>query len=443
MGAAAGNPDNDRRIRALIAAARQNAGEGRLREAGQLLHQAEMESPRHPLVLNERALRMFDTGNLAGALALLEQAVSGEPSNPEIWFNLADTLRRLDRVDKALEALDRSLAIEPRNVAALLQKGSLQELRREPRAAAMSYRSALQAVPRGFKAPPWMDVQLKRAKEVVDANNRDLEAYIGEGLQDIRARFPDQQLRRFDQCVDTMLLKRGIYRQQPTFMQFPELPAIEFYDRDRFPWLDAIEAATDDIRAELLDVLSDGSDTLTPYLARPDGLSGGHELVNSRKWSVYSFWKEGVAFPEHIRRCPRTIAALENRPGWDVPGSGPTVMFSVLDAESRISPHTGPVNTRLTVHLPLIVPPGCGFRVGGQQREWHPGKAFVFDDSIQHEAWNDSDVPRTVLIFDIWSPFLEEPEREMVRALTARIGQYYGTMAHDGDAISGPSNRTD
>jgi aspartate beta-hydroxylase len=433
MSAVPGGPDSDRRIRALIATAKQNASEGRTHESAQLLRQAEMESPRHPLVLNERAMRMFAAADFAGALALLEQAVEVEQSNPEIWFNLADALYKLGRFDRAAEALDRSLAIEPHNVTALLQKGSLQELQGKPRAAAMSFRNALQTVPRGFKPPPWMDAQLKRAKEVVDANNRALEAYIAESLQDIRARHSDQPLHRFDQCVDIMMQKRGIYRQQPTFMYFPELPTIEFYERHHFPWFDSLEAAADDIRAELLGVLSDGSDVLSPYIVRAHGTDDGKDLVNSRRWSVYSLWNEGGALPEHIERCPRTAAVVEGLPLWDMPGSGPTVMFSVLDAKTRIPAHTGPSNTRLTVHLPLIVPPGCGFRVGGQQREWHPGKAFAFDDTIEHEAWNDSGVPRTVLIFDIWSPFLSMPERELARALTARIGQYYGTMPDDGE----------
>jgi len=434
-------PNDDRKIRALITVARQKAAEGRTLESGQLLRQAEMASPSHPLLLNERALRLFETGDFAGARALLEAAVEAEPSNPEIWFNLADALRKLDCVDQALEALDRSLAVDPSNATALLQKGSLQELLRRPRAAAMSYRNALQTIPRGFKPPPWMDIQLKHAKEVVDENNRALEAYIEESLQDIRALYPDQPLRRFDQCVETMLLKRGIYRQQPTFMYFPELPVIEFYERHHFPWLDSLEAAAGEIRAELLDVLSGGSDELRPYLVRPHGTADGQELVNSRRWSVYSLWNEGVAFREHIKRCPRTAAAVENLPLWDMPGSGPTVMFSVLDAKTRIPPHTGPANTRLTVHLGLVVPPGCGFRVGGQQREWRPEEAFVFDDTIQHEAWNDSDAPRTVLIFDIWSPFLSAPERDLVRALTARIGQYYGTMSNSGANDSSLSDR--
>ena len=84
------------------------------------------------------------------------------------------------------------------------------------------------------------------------------------------------------------------------------------------------------------------------------------------------------------------------------------------------------------MHLPLIIPPGCGLRVGAEQREWHPGKAFVFDDTIEHEAWNDSDVPRAVLIFDIWSPFVSEAERALVRAVTSGVAEYYGTRLYKG-----------
>jgi aspartyl/asparaginyl beta-hydroxylase (cupin superfamily) len=103
-------------------------------------------------------------------------------------------------------------------------------------------------------------------------------------------------------------------------------------------------------------------------------------------------------------------------------------MFSILDAKTRIPAHTGVNNARLVVHLPLIVPPGCGFRVGAETREWRPGEAFVFDDTIEHEAWNDSDDARAVLIFDIWNPHLTLAERDMVCALTAGVGEFYGAL---------------
>jgi aspartyl/asparaginyl beta-hydroxylase (cupin superfamily) len=71
------------------------------------------------------------------------------------------------------------------------------------------------------------------------------------------------------------------------------------------------------------------------------------------------------------------------------------------------------------VHLPLIVPEGCRYRVGAEWREWEVGEALVFDDSIEHEARNDGDGSRTVLIFDVWNPLLSEAERDMVRQISA------------------------
>jgi aspartyl/asparaginyl beta-hydroxylase (cupin superfamily) len=125
-----------------------------------------------------------------------------------------------------------------------------------------------------------------------------------------------------------------------------------------------------------------------------------------------------------MARCPRAVAALESIPRVDIPGRGPTAFFSVLDSHTRIPPHTGVTNTRLTVHLPLIVPPGCQFRVGGETRDWREGTAWVFDDSIEHEAWNDSDVPRGILIFDVWNPQLTPLERDLVREATVVFAQY-------------------
>jgi len=76
-----------------------------------------------------------------------------------------------------------------------------------------------------------------------------------------------------------------------------------------------------------------------------------------------------------------------------------------------------------------VIPEGCRFRVGADVRTWKKGHAWVFDDSIEHEAWNDSDEIRIILIFDIWNPLLSLAERDLVRALTVGIGRYYGVAA--------------
>jgi aspartyl/asparaginyl beta-hydroxylase (cupin superfamily) len=240
----------------------------------------------------------------------------------------------------------------------------------------------------GTRTPQWMEQVLAHARRVVEANTRALEAFLEERLSALRARHADQPLRSFDRCLATLVQKERIYRQEPSFMYFPYLPTIEFYERSDFPWLDSIEAATDAIREELVSVLSDGDAVLEPYVSHarnPSQESKWRDLHQSRRWGVYFLWREGVAYPKHIERCPPTVAALESRPRCEVPGCSPTAVFSILDARSHIPPHTGVNNTRLIVHLPLIVPPGCVFRVGAEQREWEL-KALVFDDTIEHEA---------------------------------------------------------
>ena len=156
--------------------------------------------------------------------------------------------------------------------------------------------------------------------------------------------------------------------------------------------------------------------SLEPYVAYPQGvpLDQWAELNHSRRWSVFYLWRDGKPVADHLRRCPRTAQLLAQLPLLDIAGYAPTVFFSILDAKSHIPAHTGVTNTRVIVHLPLIVPPACRFRVGSTTREWRPGEAWVFDDTIEHEAWNDSDVPRAILIFDVWNPYLTAAERDLV-----------------------------
>jgi aspartyl/asparaginyl beta-hydroxylase (cupin superfamily) len=221
--------------------------------------------------------------------------------------------------------------------------------------------------------------------------------------------------------------KRRVYTPQPTLMYFPRLPALEFYERADFPWLEAFEAATDQIRAELLQCLADDADQVVPYVDYPAGapLNQWRELNRSRRWGAYYLIKGGVGVEAHLRRCPKTAALLATAPLARVPGEAPNAFFSILEPRTRIPPHTGVSNTRLVVHVPLVIPAGCGFRVGSETREWRPGEAWVFDDTIEHEAWNGSEEPRAILILDTWNPLLTDAERDLVSVATAALNEYY------------------
>ncbi|HEX8125851.1 MAG TPA: aspartyl/asparaginyl beta-hydroxylase domain-containing protein [Allosphingosinicella sp.] len=207
---------------------------------------------------------------------------------------------------------------------------------------------------------------------------------------------------------------RDGFAQDPTHYHYPGLPRIPFYDRDRFDWAARIEAATAAVREELIGLLASGKDEPRPFRPSDVGLplGVGKALVDGRNWGVLALCEQGWLDPDYIRRCPRTWdTLLHHAPVPRVPGWGPSIIFSMLSAGAHIGAHTGMYNSRLICHLPLIVPPGCRFRVGNEVREWEEGKLLIFDDTIEHEAWNDGPEDRVVLIFDIWRPELTEQEK--------------------------------
>ena len=213
---------------------------------------------------------------------------------------------------------------------------------------------------------------------------------------------------------------RGHGAQDPTHHYYPGLPEIEFHDTAQFAWAPAVEAATAAIRDELIGLLAQATDELRPFTRDDIGLPMGvsKALLNNRDWSVIPLCEQGWLTSNHVDRCPITSqTVLRHAPVPRVAGWGPNIIFSMLKAGAHIGAHTGMFNTRLVCHLPLIVPAGCRFRVGNEVREWQEGKLLIFDDTIEHEAWNDSGEDRVLLIFDVWRPELSEQERFELTAL--------------------------
>ena len=416
---------DDGQVRALVANIERLTAERRDEEALRMLGEAERRHPGHPLVLQERARRLLLAGDAGGARALLERAVAAAPGHLPSLLNLAAALRRLELREEEMAVLERALTLDPTHLIVLLQKGALLDLMQKPRAAAGVYGNALQTLAHGTRLPPAVEAHVAHARARVAENAAHLEAALEGRLNGLR-QAGDAGRMRFDRCLDRMLGRRRIHVPEPTFLLFPYLNNYEFFPRECFPWLEALEAAADPIREELLGVLAADSAQIEPYINYQDGLplNQWRDLNHSRRWGAYFLWNEGRRMEEHMVRCPRTVAALEAVPQVDIPRRGPTAFFSILDARTQIPAHTGVANTRLTAHLPLIVPPGCRFRVGGETRKWRSGSAWVFDDTIEHEAWNDSDLPRAILIFDVWNPQLTALERDLVREMTVGLIEY-------------------
>jgi aspartate beta-hydroxylase len=420
---------NDADVRKLVHAAERAASSNQPGEFQRLYSQAQALAPEHPLVLNLTGVQELQRGNVAEARRLFERALETEHANPALWINLATSLRGLSLRDEEMKALERALAIDPRHVLALLQKGSLLELQGKRRAAAKVYQNVLQTIPRGAQLPPKIAAAVQRAVAVVKENDAALAEFLHARLAGGRDSSSPALGggERFGIAIDTFLGRAPVHAQRPTFLYFPRLPAPEFFSRGEFPWLARLEAATADIRRELQRVLTEDSARLEPYIAYPEGvpLDQWKELNHSHRWSAFYLWRDGAPVTANLARCPKTAQALAQAPLMEIPGYAPTAFFSILDAGAKIPPHTGVTNTRVTCHLPLLVPPGCGFRVGWETREWREGEAWVFDDTYEHAAWNDSEVPRGILIFDAWNPYLTPAEREQVAAAVVAIREFY------------------
>jgi aspartate beta-hydroxylase len=377
---------------------------------------------------HERARRLAVGGDGAGARVILERLVAQEPNHLPFWLSLAAALRALALREEEFQALERALALDPTHLVVLLQKAALLDLMNKPRSAAAVYGHALQTLAPGTALPPAVEAHVRHAEKRIRENAAILAGVIDGRLGRLACAERSSGSRlRFDRYLDGTLGRRRIYTPEPTSTLFPYLRNYEFFDRDLFPWLPGVEAAAESIREELLGVLGDDRQGIEPYIAFSEALPlrQWRELNHSRRWSAYFLWNQGRREEPHLARCPRTAAALAAVPQVDIPGRGPTAFFSILDAHTHIPAHSGVTNTRLTVHLPLIVPPKCGFRVGGETREWRVGTAWVFDDTIEHEAWNDSDEARAILIFDIWNPELTPLERDLLRETVTALAEYY------------------
>ena len=244
-----------------------------------------------------------------------------------------------------------------------------------------------------------------------------LEAHLAEaGLG------PEAQSARFRESLGILLEEKQVYYQQPSAYYFPGLPQRQYYEREEFDWAPAVEAATGGMLGELKAALADAL-PFRPYLqAREDRPTYDfHGLLDNPDWSTLYLWENGGPVEQNVARFPKTFAAMQQVPLPHITTRAPSILFSLLKPGARIEAHNGMINTRLICHLPLIVPPGCGFRVGNEVREWEVGKLLIFDDTIEHEAWNDSGEDRVVLIFDVWRPELTEDERRAVTAIFEAI----------------------
>ena len=371
-----------------------------------------------PMALNSAGMAALSRRDFAAAAQMFAAAAAADPAAPPLWVNLATAHRGAGDAEGERTALQRVLELDQRHLTANIRLAELHERLEEHGKASFRWSAVLQMAQALPDRPPALDEVLRHARTYVESQGRAFGEAIDNSLAEARAAVPPSERRRFDACVDVMLGRRRVYHNDCAGLHFPFIPEDEFFERAHFPWLSEIEARTETIRAEFEALRGEGFAGFHPYVEMEPGvpLNKWTPLDHSLDWSALHLWRHGARIEEACRRAPETAAALEAMPLARVPRRMPTAFFSVLKPRTHLPAHNGVSNARAIIHLPLIVPPGCRFRVGGETREWRVGEAWAFDDTIDHEAWNDSDELRAILIFDTWNPHLSEAEQHLLTA---------------------------
>lgn len=316
-----------------------------------------------------------------------------------------------------------STAPQPASVQALLDRADDYAARGDPKAAMSFYNSALKSA-QGAHLDPHTLERLRGAHAFVQQRASEFQQSLDQALSDFRPGDSIAQV-RLTHALDMLKGRRAIYPQQPAVLYYPYLAQRQFFEREEFDWVPAIEAAAPAIREELLALIETSVD-FRPYVEdHPDRPQRQfHHLNNDSSWTALYLWRDGELVREVAERCPRTVEALAAVPLSRIGRRTPAALFSRLEAGAHIPPHSGMLNCRLICHLPLIVPPGCWLRVGNETREWEEGKLLIFDDSIEHEAKNESGELRIILLFDIWRPELADAERQAISAIFDAIDTF-------------------
>ncbi|HEU0284688.1 MAG TPA: aspartyl/asparaginyl beta-hydroxylase domain-containing protein [Sphingomicrobium sp.] len=361
-------------------------------------------------------------GDLRRAATLLSEAAESRSGDADLWMKVAALHRASGSPQAALDALHRALAVSPLDFTMLLMKASLLQRLGHPDAG-QAWGHALAQKPHGDLPPQIAGAVAEGEKQHaawVDARETRLKAAMASAEQSA----DEEERRRIERFRSNAVGRTKAFHSSPTHFHFPELSQREFHPRRLFPWLDEVEAATEAIAEELKEVLAAERAELVPYIQYDEHLplAQWKPLNKSPDWTAIHLWRNGERVDANARHCPRTLKLLEGVPQPEIRGSGPNAMFSLLAPGTAIPPHVGVNNARLVCHLPLVVPDGCWFRVGAETRFWKQGEAFVFDDTIEHEALNPSDELRIVFIFDVWHPDLSAAERDAVTALIGSEG---------------------
>ncbi|WP_158928238.1 aspartyl/asparaginyl beta-hydroxylase domain-containing protein [Acidisphaera sp. S103] len=345
--------------------------QNRPQESATLLRRAIEQAPDSAEAHSHLGAALQNLGSHEAALASLDRALALAPESTEAMRRRAHTLHALGRGMEAIAGYETLLAIEPANGLAQLGLATVLAVADREEEAFVRYRNAA-------GANPALIEPLSHALAVF--------AHRHPGVA-------QAAMGRINQYIGMFLTNHA----NPRMGIYPGLTSAPFHDPARLPGALALERDYAVIRAEV--------DGLAASAFQPEA----ENRMGRTGWDIFPFYERGRKNEENCARCPTITRVIEGSN--TVRTMAGLLYVSKLKPGMHIEPHTGPTNLRLRCHLGIRIPDGdCGLTVGGETRRWQEGKCLVFDDSLEHEAWNRTLEPRIVLIVDLWHPDLTPAE---------------------------------
>ena len=423
----------DRRIDSLLRRAQDAIARRHLDDAEKIYGAVIEIDPDHTAALTFLASRMLESGRAAAALAHYKRLTTLHAADPILLTGLGRAYFEGGNPAEAKRAFIEALSLAPSAFIARFRLAqAYMQLGDHYLALVHFYRAIGDAQRQGrwlndATTHPTLRRAVRAAMTFVDQGRFRMYSEI---LDALRQEFGADQLTRVDKALRIYLhLQPPDYsdqRQQPAFLFFPDLPTLPYIEKAAMPWLEELEAGASAVRQEMLEV-HDAHCGFEPFLRFHDEKEARAYLRGDRgpgNWNAYFFYRHGEHYVENASRCPETSALLNCLPLLKIPKHGPEICFSVLTAGSHILPHRGVTNTRVVVHLPLLIPENAALVVGGEKHVWKFGQAVAFDDTFEHEAWNRSAQNRVILLMDAWNPYLTEVERIALQRLVVAIEEF-------------------
>lgn len=365
-----------------------NAQLGRLEDAVALLQQSIDRKPDAAEGHNHLGSVLQQLAQYDAAIAHHERALALVPNYAEARFNLAVALQAAGRHADAIAQLQKVVADQPGHAEAHFNLGELLRAANRPAEATAHFREAASLEPR-------------LADRVAERLANGAGAGVG-------ARPLDEQaaMQRMNAFIGSFLKNQD----NPRMGLYPGLSVRPSHEAAHLPAVRALETAYDAIRREIA------------VLAEGDFHEESEGFMETAGWDVLVLYERGLKNVENCAKCPIITQIIESHA--TVRTLAGLMYVSKLRPGTHIKPHRGPTNMRLRCHLGIQIPEGdCGLRVGDQRLRWQQGRCILFDDHLEHEAWNHTSQDRIVLIIDLWHPDLTPTEIAFLEGLH-RFGHY-------------------